>query len=347
MKSIKFIAALFLVSLLAAGTNARAEEKTKEYHEAWPVESVTGLDISNRFGEIRVNNEGGSEVTIDVVITVEAANEKRVNDLLDKIEVEFRKSGGTVFAQTKIENDFKSQKSFSIDYIVNVPADKNLKISNKYGNTIVGQLTANGNFDVKYGNFTAYDLSTPTDGDLSLYLAYGNGNIGQASHMDLEVSYSPITIEEIKSIKVESKYSTLNIEEGGNIVLNSKYDKFNFEEVETVSATTKYTQISIDELAKSLKVDAGYGGIKVGQVAPDFEFIDISNSYGQISLGLDDAGYTLDASCDYCGISYPEDEFTGDRIKENNSRIVKGKVGKANGGKVTVRSRYGEIKLKD
>jgi len=347
MKSIKFIAALFIVSLLAAGTNVRAEEKTKEYNESWSVESVTSLDISNRFGEIRINNEGGSEVTIDVVITVEAANERRVDELLDKIEVQFRKSGATVYAETKIENDFKSQKSFSIDYVINVPADKNLKISNKYGNTIVGQLTANGDFDVKYGNFTAYDLSTPEDGNLSLSLAYGNGNIGQASHLNLDVSYSPITIEEVKSIIVESKYSTLNIEEGGDIKLESKYDKFNFEEIESLTATTKYSQIRIDQLAKSLKVDAGYGGIKVGQVASDFDFITISNSYGQISLGLDDANYTIDASCDYCGISYPEDEFTGDRIKENNSRMVKGKIGTGEGGKVTVKSRYGEIKLDD
>lgn len=347
MKTFKFIAALFVVSILAAGTNARAEEKTKEFNESWSVESVSSVDISNRFGEIRINNEGGSEVTIDVIVTVEAPNERKADDLLDKIEVEFKKSGSTIYAETKIESDFKSQKNFSIDYVVNVPSDKNLKISNKYGNTVVGKLTANGDFNVKYGNFTAYDLSTPEDGNLALYLAYGNGSIGTASNLDVEISYSPITIEEVKKIDVQSKYSTINIEEGGDIKIQSKYDKFNLEEIETLSATTKYSHIRIEELAKSLKVESGYGGIRVSEVAPDFEFITISNSYGQISLGLEDANYNLDASCDYCGISYPEDEFTGDRIKENHSRMVKGIIGNGEGGKITVKSRYGEIRLRD
>ena len=45
------------------------------------------------------------------------------------------------------------------------------------------------------------------------------------------------------------------------------------------------------------------------------------------------------------GISYPEDEFVGDKMKDNNTRTVKGKVGNGNGGNVYIRSRYGEIKL--
>ncbi len=344
MKSFKSISMLFLVGLLSIATAANAEEKTKEYNESWPVEAVSALDVSNRFGEIRINNEGGSEVTIDVVVTVEAPNERRAEEYLDQIEVVFSKSGGTVKAETQIENNFKSRK-FSIDYVINIPTDKNLKISNKYGNTIVGKLMANGSFEVKYGNFTAYELLTPETGNLDLSLAYGNANIGAASYLNLNVSYSPVSIEELTKLWVDSKYSTVNVEEANEIKIESKYDKFNFEEVESVTATTKYSHIKIEELGKSLKVESGYGGIKVNEVAPDFEEINITNSYGQISLGLDDATYSLDASCDYCGISYPEDSFNGNRIKENHTSTLNGKIGSGEGGKVYVKSRYGEIKL--
>ncbi len=345
MKTFKLISALFLVSLLSMGTSATAEEFTKEFNEKWPVASVSSLEIDNRFGEVRVNNEGGNEVTIDVIVTVEGSNEKRMNDLLDQIEVEFKKSGSTVKAVTEIEGRLKGNNNLSIDYTVNIPSDKNLKISNRYGNTVIAKLTGNGDFTIKYGNITAYELSTPKEGTLRLNLAYGNGNIGTASFMDVNVSYSPITIEEIKKLTVNSKYSTINVEEGGDIQATSRYDKYNCEELESLTIDTKYTQVRIDELSKSLKVEAGYGGIKVGEVADDFESIHITNSYGQISLGLDDAEYMLDASCNYCGISYPEDEFSGDRIKENNTRTVKGKIGSGEGGKVYVRSRYGEIRL--
>ncbi|WP_167614817.1 hypothetical protein [Maribellus sediminis] len=345
MKAFKLIAALFVISILT--TAVSAEEKTKEYNESWPVSEVSSLEISNKFGEVRVNNDGGSEVTIDVKITVEAANEKKAEELLDMIEVNFSKSGSTVKAVTEIENNFKSQKKFSIDYIVNIPSDKNLMIENKYGNTVVNSLTGNGNFDIKYGNFTANELKTPESGDLKLDLKYGNGTIGEASFLVAEVGYSPLTIEEIKALDLESKYSTIEVEEAGDLQIESKYDKLSFEEVNSVTANTKYSNMKIGELAKSLRIESGYGGVQVGQVNEGFEFITITNSYGQISLGLDDSSYDVDANCRYCGISYPEDSFTGDRIKENNTYQLTGKVGSGNGGKVNIKSQYGEIKLKD
>lgn len=347
MKTLKFIAALFMISILSAGVTAVAEEQVKEYNESWPASGISTLEMVNKFGEIRINNEGGSEITIDVKVTVEAANEKKANELLDKIEVEFSKSGSTLKAITKIENNFKSQKRFSIDYVVNIPSDKNLNITNKYGNTFVNSLTSDGYFNIKYGNLSANELQTPESGNLKLDMAYGNANIGSATNLKALVSYSPLTIEEINTLKLESKYSTIEIEEANHIQIESKYDKFRFEEVESVTATTKYSHIKIGELTTSLKIEAGYGGVTVGEVSNNFEFINITNSYGQISLGLDEASYMLDANCHYCGIDYPRDNFSGNRIKENHTSTVKGKVGDGSGGKIMIKSRYGEIKLND
>ena len=347
MKALKRITALFIIGVLAAGTTVFAEEKTKEFHESWLNNEVSSLEIDNRFGEVKINNTGGDSVVVHVTITVDAPNENKADDLLDMLEVTIRKSGSAVKAVTEIEKNFKSNRRFSIDYEVNIPSDKDLKINNKYGNTIVARLTGNGEFNCKYGNFTAYELTTPESGSLNLSLAYGNANIGEVSHMDIDVSYSPLDIEEATSLNIESKYSNISVEECKSVVIESKYDKFKFEELESMVAEIKYTNIKIEELAKSLKVESGYGGIKVDEVGADFDFIDITNSYGKISLGLDDGNYSLDASCDYCGISYPEDEFTGNRIKDNHKSTVVGKVGSGEGGKVTVTSRYGDIELDD
>ncbi|MCK3684421.1 hypothetical protein [Maribellus sp. YY47] len=345
MKTFKWMTVLLFAGLLSAGITAKAEEKSKEYNKSWTASEVATLQIINKFGEVKINNNGGSEITIDVKVTVEAATEKKTNELLDLIDVQFQKNGKTIKAETKIENDFKSQKRFSIDYTVNIPSDKNLMIENKYGNTSVNRLEANGDFQIKYGNFSANALLTPEGGSLHVDLAYGNASIGEATNLNALVAYSPMTIETLHSLKLESKYSSVELGEGKDIQIESKYDKFRFGKLESVTAVTKYSQISIDELSKSIKIEAGYGGVKLATVSPDFEFIDITNSYGQISLGLNEANYSIDASCDYCGISYPQESFEGNRIRENNSQTLKGKVGSGEGGKVYVRSRYGEIKL--
>ena len=86
-RACKLIAAIFVIGFLSAGTTVIAEEKTKEYNETWAASNVQSLKITNKFGEIMVKNEGGSEITINVVITVEARDEKRADDLLNQIDV--------------------------------------------------------------------------------------------------------------------------------------------------------------------------------------------------------------------------------------------------------------------
>lgn len=342
-QTFKLITTLFVIGFLIAGTTVFAKEKTKEYNQTWAASSIQILEITNKFGEIKVVNNGGSDITIDVVITVNARDEKRANDLLNKINVTFRKSGTMAKATTTISNNFKSQREFSIDYVINIPSDKSLRISNKYGNTFVNELTGNGSFDIQYGNFSANKL---TGEKMRIAVAYGNADIEECEDIQVQVKYSPISFGEVNNLKLESKYSDITIEKGKNIEVQSKYDKLNFEEVKSVTASIKYSHLLIDDLAKSLKIETGYGGVKVGQVAADFEFISITNSYGQISLGLGNADYSIDASCNYCGILYPEDEFTGNKTKDNNTRTINGKVGSGNGGKVIIRSKYGDIKLR-
>jgi hypothetical protein len=342
---VRIFAVLFLLVASVYGTKAVAAEKTKEYHESWPANSVQTLEVNNRFGDVKVTHEGGSNVTIDVVITVESSNERRAEDLLDQITVSFSKTGNTVTAETHLSRNFKTNLQFSIDYEVNIPPDKNLNITNKYGNVFVNELNASGTFDVQYGNFNANKLNTPFSGKLKLNLAYGKGGVENANDISVTVQYSTINFGQLNDLDLNSKYNVINLDQANSVVADSKYDTFNFKEIGSLSSETKYTRIQIEELSKSLKADAGYGGIKVGKVDSGFEFISITSSYGQISLGLGNTSYSLDASCNYCGISYPESSFAGDRISENQSRKVKGKVGGGSGGTVFVESRYGQIRL--
>jgi len=340
----KITALLILVIIMGAGKTVIGEEKTKKYHESWPASGIENVRISNKFGEVKFINDGSTEITIDVKVTVEGSNEKKVTDLIEKINVSFNKSGNTVKAETSIENNYNFNGKFSIDYIINVPSYRNLWVSNKYGNVVVNLLTGTGEFDVQYGNITAVSLKGAST---RLKLAYGKGNINATGNMETEISYSNISIGETGNLMLNSKYSTVDLDKAKDIQTESKYDKLNFGETVSLKADTKYSQIRIASLTRSLIITSGYGGVKVDKVAPDFETIDITNSYGQISIGLNNASYTVDANCEYCGISYPQDRFKGNRMKEDNRYELNGKVGTAGGGNVKISSRYGEIKLNE
>ena len=338
----KITALLILVMVLGAGKTVLAVEKTKKFSEKWAAAGIENLNVSNKFGEVKIVNEGGPDVTIDVLVTVEGSNENKVTEMLNRIDVSFSKSGNTAKAETSIEDNYNFNGKFTIDYVVNIPSEKNLEISNKYGNVIVNKLTGTGRFDIKYGNITAVSLKgTKTQ----LNLGYGKGNITETGNLDTEISYSTISFGEIMNFRLNSKYSAIEVEKAKEVQADSKYDKLNLGELVSLTAVTKYTNIRIAKITKSLRLENGYGGIKVEEIAPDFESVNVTSSYGQISLGLNNASYTLDANCEYCGISYPQDRFKGNRMKENTSYELKGKIGTAGGGTVTVKSRYGEIKL--
>lgn len=334
------------VTVITALQPANAVEKTKKFNQAWPVSGVSTVEISNKYGEVKVVNNGGNQITVDVVVTVEAGSERNTSELLDKINVSFSKSGSTVKAETTIENHFSGSRRMSIDYLVNVPSDKNLRISNKYGNTIVNDLEASGDFDIQYGSLTAVELKAPASGHMNISLAYSNNcSVQEAGDLNLDIKYSGINISEARNIKLRSSYSNVDVEEAGVLQIESKYDKFNFGEVESVTANTKYTNTKVGQIAKVLNYETGYGSLKVGEISKTFESVSVTSSYGQVSLGLQEASYTVNATCEYCGISYPESQFKGNKMKERNTTTIEGKVGSGNGGKVMIKSRYGEIKL--
>jgi cytoskeletal protein CcmA (bactofilin family) len=338
----KITTLLILVIVIGSGKPGLAIEKTKRFSEKWPAASIETLKVINKFGEVKFVNEGGSDITVEVKVTVESPNERKADEMLDRINVTFSKSGTTAKAETEMSSNYNFNGKFSIDYVVNIPSDKNLDVSNKYGNVVVNRLTGNGDFDVQYGNISAVSLT----GKITvLNLAYGKGNINETGDLTTDISYSNITIGSTGNLKLNSKYSGIDLDKAAAINTDSRYDKFNFGEIISLTADTKYTQIKIGKLTKSLLINSGYGGVRVDKIAPDFESINVTNSYGQVALGLSNLNYMVDAECSYCGISYPQEKFKGNRMKENTSIRIQGNIGTAEGGKVMVKSRYGEIKL--
>jgi len=291
---------------------------------------------------VKIKNDGGPTITVDVVVTAEGS-ESRVRKVLDDITVEFDTEGNTAVAETHIADKFSSKGNFSIDYTVNIPAEKNLVIDSKFGNVVIHKLTGKGDLDVAYGNLTANELSGP---GTKLELSFGKADVQVLADAVVNLSYHKLYLGTGAHCKLNSKYSTMNADKMDQLVLESKYDSFNFGEVNSMEGNSKFTNYKIGKLNKRLILDSGYGTVKVDHIPAGFEVIDVESSYAQISLGIEEgAGYQVEAKCDFCNISYPQDNFKGNRMEENTSKSVNGKVGSGTPGKVTVISKYGNIKL--
>ncbi len=324
----------------------QAADYTKKIRHAYPKSDVSALNISNKYGAITINDEGGDSVTIDVTVVVESTSNSRAQQLLGQIGVEFSKSGKTVIAETNINSDFKTRENFNINYKVNIPADRNLDITNKYGNLAINKLEALGKFQIAYGNIMAETMKAPGSESIFLDLAYGKADIQDVNQLNTVIKYSKLFLGKTNRMQLESRYSTIEIDEVGELKTNSKYDGFSIEQAENITAESKYTHYNIDQLKKRFVLISEYGNITIEEVAANFEAIDITSSYGGIKLGLDEKAYKLNAECSYCDVDYPEELFSGNREKNNQDLKIDGKIknGTAN---VHIISRYGGIKLTD
>lgn len=345
MKSkFKLTFALLILSTLLVG--AAGAEYNKNIRKAWAKNSVTALTVTNKFGEVKINDLGGDSISIKVVITVENQSGSKAKDLMDMIQVRFSKSGGMVSAETIIEDNFKSRQSFTIDYLINIPKDRDLDITNRYGNVIINDLEAKGTFNVSYGNLTAGKLKAPSGNPISMVVSYGRADIETINSAKMEFKYSKLYAGEIDQLVLDMKYSTLNLHKTKNLTLDSKYDGINIDEIDQFKAISKYTNYEIGVLNGNFDLDTGYGSVRIDEVNAKFENIKIVNSYGGINIGLNDLNYRLKAECSYCDVNYPSNRYKGNRIKDNQRFSLEGNVG-SGGGSVSIDSRYGGVKLTD
>ena len=108
----KITAILIFVLAIGVGKTVIAVEKSKKYNKSWSVSEIETLDVSNKFGEILFKDEGGSEITVSVKVTVEASNEEKANKYFEKIDVEISGSSSLVSVITNFDDNLFKQSVF-------------------------------------------------------------------------------------------------------------------------------------------------------------------------------------------------------------------------------------------
>lgn len=335
--------------LLIASTfvSAAGADYTKNIKKAWPKSAVTTLKVTNKFGDIKINDLGGDSVTIKVIITIENSSENNARELANKINVDFDKSGGLVSAETVIEDNFKSRQKFSINYQVNIPKNKDLDITNKYGNVVINDLEAKGTFNISYGSMTAGSIKAPSGSPAFININYGGADIESVNDATMVFKYSKLNGGDFGQLNLDSKYSPgINLHKVNNLHLDSKYDNIDIDEIGNLKSESKYSSYKIGLLHETFDLDTGYGSVRINKVDAKFDKIKIVNSYGGVNIALNDLSYELKAECSYCDVNFPQDRYKGNKVRDNQNFSLDGHVG-TGGGTVTINSRYGGVKLND
>lgn len=322
------------------------------------------LNIDNKYGDLDIAIGESNKIKFDITIKVTTGSQKKAQEMLDNITVNFSEGTNRVNAETIIQSTSSWMSWFQtgtqeieINYQVLVPKDVYLQLQNKYGSIFLQSTDRDAKIDLAYGDIRLGDINA----NLDLEMSYSEGSLSQIKQGQLNLSYSELEMENSQAMTVDMKYSELVMGSSGRLNLVSSYGNMKGGDVEDVSYSGKYDDIYFDRV-KSITADCGYTGVEVGGLAstgsfdmrygdlvishiwPGFKQINISTSYTGVELGFQEgANFYIDAATNYCDINH-ENLKISEYIERAASVTMKANRG-TGGGVVKIVMNYGELSI--
>jgi hypothetical protein len=327
--------------------NKRDEvERKKKIKKTYIVNSQQVLDITNKFGKVHINTWDKDQIDIVIEIVALGETDERAMRILDKIEIDITESTSRIQFETLLKGNMSNGKeeSFEINYEVSRPKTNPLKFNNSFGDTYLADFAGNLEMDVSYGGMQAGKLT----GSSNVKVSFGDGNIDEIKGGDLIVKYSDVDVEELGNVKLDLGYSDVSVGKGNNLLVECKYGDFDLGEVYEIKGSVGFSGFKIAKLYKSIVMEAAYaGGFRIEEVAKDFEIIDLKGKLGVFRIGLSDqTNCSFEAKLKFCELNYSGLNLDLNyKVKEDFKSEYRGKIGDGSGGKISITSEYGDVKL--
>jgi len=305
MKTLNRSLLIGILTVVISTQLSATDEFTKKISKTFDVNRDATLSVKNKFGKVHCENWDNNTISIEVTITVQAANEEKAKKYFDRVSIDFSGTSSLVSAVTSMDSDMFGHNSceISIDYMINMPKTINIDITNKFGDIILAEVNGTSRIDLGYGSVNAKRLMGNTN---NLDIQFSEGYIGYVKSATIDLKYSEFTIDEANDLTGESKFSELDIGKIDILTLETGYDDDFIESVRNLDMEADFSDVEVRFLTETLTASFDYGGLKVKEVARNFKLIDITNSFSEANIGFNpEASFRLNATVKMGDLSYP------------------------------------------
>ncbi|MFH6942354.1 hypothetical protein [Flavobacterium sp. FlaQc-50] len=337
-----------LIPFLGFSNDEGYISKQKTIKKTYIVNSNAGIDIDNKYGNITVTTWDEDKIDLDITIKVTGGNENWVNERLNSITVDITALKAMVSAVTSLgSSSFKSRgssNSFEINYVIKIPKNGTVKLSNKYGNIVTGDLASTTDIFCKYGKV---ELSKLNGNANNIQIEYcQNSSIDYIKSGTIEARYSGLKINDAGKITLDTNYTDLVIGDGQSVKYDCNYGKFKFEKIGSVAGSGNYLTVNVGELLNSLSADLTYSKLNVGIINEKANNVTVTSEYSDISLGYDtNFAFDFDINNRYGGIKNDGSLDISSSETKNSSKRISGFYKKKGQNKIAVNSSYGSVTL--
>ena len=333
-------------------------EKKKTLNFNYSVNPTDRLQISNQFGEVKIELWDKKEIKVEVTVIGRSNSDKKAQEYVDGVEIVEHKEGGKFMLKTEIDNvgdgwwGWKSwskksddepqeeKRGVEVNYAVFMPRTNPLTVSDKYGKIIMADFSAPLKITSNYGSFTANNLTGP---DKDIFVQYGSSKIRQVDDGDLKIYYSKLTLEKADKLHLQNNYGSLSIDE-----------------VNEIDAQIQYSSGKIGKLRDSGKFNISYSSdFSLPVLSKSLKSLDVKSNYTAVRLPVNDENnFDFQVDVNYSNFRYPSGKATFTQNPDENedddrkpyhfvsNKTYKGKYGKtASTTTVNIKANYAPVKF--
>jgi len=284
-----------LLALNVSVSLAQIYSENKNIAKRYKVYPNSTIDISNKYGKVEIVNWEKDSVSIEATLKIQTPSSYRMTKLRNTIDFDLSDNNHYIIAKTVFLNNGNalingiktiaetiaySGDEVKIDYIVTVPKNINLHITNKYGDVYVDDIEGDIKLTVANGGLKANTLA----GNVYVDLSFGDGSINKMTKGQLTLSYGDLTLKDSKQITLDSKWSKINIENCESLKVHSRHDKIQLGSLNILTGETDFTSIWIGSLTEELNLNMKYGSISTDYIRKSFSFVNINSELADLNL---------------------------------------------------------------
>ena len=339
---------LFLWALMLGTTLASAQNLTdsRSVSKSFPASRETTLEVVNKYGKIQLVTWDKDSVAVDVDIHLTESSTSKLKKLKEDVSIDFTGSKTYIIAKTvidsesgRIESELKSigntisgtNKKVEINYMVYVPAQMDVVLTNKFGDIYMDDLEGQVDIDLSNGVLKANNLK----GNSSISLSFANGMIKSLGSSTMKLSYSDLALNEVSQLDLDSKSSKLNVDSVNVVKISSRRDKLYFKKVEYLYGQSNFSQVWVYDFLRESDVYMKYGKLTIEHIVPGFTKIFVESDYTDITLMFDKkASFGFDILHHRKSVlrlpdskSLDEESFDGDELYKTVGKLGSGDPG--------------------
>lgn len=180
-----------------------------------------------------------------------------------------------------LQNNIGTLQNAKRTVTVFIPEGNKLEIDNQFGKLELISNLQNVTIKSTNGSIEAGDINR-----LIMRSKFTPFVVGNVKDAEIEMSNGRLKAGNIDKLDIDSKFSTIDIASVGDIILRSSNDNYEIENVGDLKGRKTFGNLRIDNLKTSIDIEGANADIKVKNLNPSVEAININNKFGDIRLPL-------------------------------------------------------------